>query len=75
MVGLMGYAFAVAKCYMCEKGVTFNPDLVPVFIHDSKREPLCRECVEQANRVRRANGVSPIEVMPGAYEPLRAEEL
>ena len=71
----MGYAFYVAKCYMCEKATTFNPDLVPVFIHDGKREPLCRECVRHANRVRRANGFPPIEVMPGAYEPLPAEDL
>ena len=71
----MGYAFAVAKCYMCEKATTFNPLLVPVYIHDGKHEPLCRDCVEHANKVRKVNGFPPIEVVPGAYEPLPAEEL
>jgi len=32
----MAYAFAAAKCYSCGRAFTFNPLLVPVYLHDGK---------------------------------------
>lgn len=36
---------------------------------DAVNEPLCRECVERANKARKRIGAPLIEVLPGVYEP------
>lgn len=75
----MSYLLAMGECFFCKRIFTFNPERVPsVRVKDGKpdpagaREPLCSNCVERANEVRKAHGLEPIRILPGAYE---AEEV
>jgi len=36
---------------------------------DGPREPICKECVEWANMLRKEEGAREIVPLPGAYEP------
>ena len=68
---------AMGPCYLCGRMFMFNPHAVPS-IHrrgDGVREPVCRDCIEQANRLRVEAGMDPVRIRPDAYEPLPAEEL
>ena len=71
----MGYAFATAACFGCGRDFYFNPHRVPSIRYDNVREPICLDCVNLANPRRVARGLDPIRVLPGAYEPIREEEL
>ena len=66
---MSGYYFATAACVNCGHLFTFNPDLVPSVRVNGVREPICKACVDYANPVRVKNGLEPIRVLPGAYEP------
>lgn len=65
------------RCWSCGALIAFNPDLVPsIPIGDDgqpaiggARMPLCRGCVEAANRLRAANGEPTWEIPEGAYAP------
>jgi len=35
----------------------------------------CRECVEEANEIRKEKGLEPHFIAPNAYEPVDEEEL
>lgn len=79
----MAWMFVLGHCWSCGRPFTFNPNHVPSIpvLPDGSiggglgatREPLCRTCVEQANRYREAKGASLWEIHPEAYEP--TEEL
>jgi hypothetical protein len=69
---MSGYVFAISQCYGCKIPFTYSPSLVPSIRVNGSREPICAHCVEVANPVRIANGLAPIEVLPGAYEPEEA---
>lgn len=56
--------FATGECGRCHNLFTFNPDLVPSL----NNVPFCRNCVEQANPIRKANGLAEIVILPGAYD-------
>jgi len=62
----MGYMLLICECGACHKPLTCNPDLVPSIRINGVREPLCRECVAQWERIhgRSANA------HPDAYDPL-----
>jgi hypothetical protein len=64
----MGAMFALAPCVGCGSTFTFNPDKVPSVVVRGIREPICQVCVDAANPTRVANGLDPIEVLPGAYD-------
>jgi hypothetical protein len=64
----MGWMFCTGQCVNCHKIFSFNPDLVPSTPVNGHKEPICRECVEWANPLRKARGLDPIPVLPGAYE-------
>ena len=64
----MGYLIAMAPCFGCKRVFSFNPDLVPSIRVQGNREPICAACVARANPLRIANGLEPIQVLPGAYE-------
>lgn len=61
--------FAMSACYGCKQFFSYNPDLVPSIVVDGVREPVCQSCVDVVNPRRIANGLEPINVLPGAYEP------
>jgi hypothetical protein len=64
----MGYVFVFGPCYGCRRVFSFSAERVPSIVVEGVREPICAECVERANRVRIANGMSPIVPLAGAYE-------
>lgn len=66
----MGYMFAYGTCFACHQPFTFNPNTVPS-IRDSNnvRQPVCRNCMEQANNIRVARGEAPHYIAPDAYKP------
>jgi hypothetical protein len=64
----MGYAIAIAPCIACGKLFGFNPHRVPSVVIKGTREPICRDCVEQANPERVARGLAPFTVYPDSYE-------
>jgi hypothetical protein len=68
----MGYVFVMGQCYGCKQPFSFHPNLVPSAVVEGRREPICRGCVERVNPLRVQNGLEPITILPGAYEP--AEE-
>jgi hypothetical protein len=53
----------------------FNPIRVPSIRIDGVRQPICRNCVEEANPKRLANGLPPIVPAPDAYEGCDEYEL
>ena len=75
MAKMSGYAMMFAPCLGCKQTFGFNPHLVPSWRVNGVREPVCRNCVEAANSRRVKNGDTPHPIMPGAYEPIREEEL
>lgn len=68
---MAGYVLIHAPCYACGLPMSANPKWVPS--HDG--QPVCRACMEQINRVRKANGIDPHPIHPLAYEPLPEGEL
>ena len=71
----MGYMFCMGPCCGCGKVFSFNPHDVPSAIVNGEREPICEPCVIAANPIRIANGLEPIRIRPGAYEPIDEHEL
>lgn len=69
----MGVMFLLCTCFTCKQLFTCNPDLVPALPASAtgtgEKEPVCLDCVTTANPRRIANGLEPITVLPGAYEP------
>ena len=70
-----GWCFATAPCFGCGLPFSFNPHKVPSVRHEGIRKPVCRVCVELANPERVKNGLEPIAILPGSYDPMREEEL
>lgn len=66
-----GFVFATAACGACKQIFTFNPRKVPSL----NNVPFCRECVEAANPIRKANGLPEIPILSDAYGACREEEL
>jgi hypothetical protein len=71
----MGYAFMIADCLVCKRAFSFNPNLVPSHRVNGVKEPVCRDCIEAANPVRKKKGLAPLTYAPGAYEPVDEAEL
>ena len=57
------------ECFGCKQPMAFNSSHVPSIRIAGKREPFCRQCVETANPIRKANGLPPLVIHPEAYEP------
>lgn len=66
---MSGYMIVLGTCVGCGTTFGFNADRVPSVVVNGSREPICRNCVARANPVRAKNGLDPIVVLPGAYEP------
>ena len=69
----MGYMVAIGRCLCCGRHFTFHPERVPSLTVEGRREPVCRTCVDNVNPTRKANGLSEIVPLPGAYEAGREE--
>jgi hypothetical protein len=71
----MGYAFVIGSCVSCKRTFTFNPVRVPSIRVNGVREPVCRNCIEEANPKRVALGLEPFIIQPDAYDPVDENEL
>lgn len=72
----MGYVMVTGNCIGCGRLFSFNPVRVPSSSAvTGKREPICEGCVARINPIRVRNGLAPIDVLPGAYEPAHESEL
>lgn len=66
------FMVVLGRCAVCGQVFSFNPNKVPSVRVDGKREPICRACIEMANKVRIDGGMEPFPVLEDAYE---AEEI
>ena len=65
-------------CWSCGRIIGFNPEKVPSIpvgedghpAIGGDRKPLCRDCVEAANVIRRAEGGPVWTIDDDAYEPV-----
>lgn len=71
----MGYVIMFGTCIGCGRPFAFNPHRVPSVRVNGVREPVCRECIERVNAIRKEKGLEPFEIPADAYEPLPEEEL
>jgi len=76
------WAHMMSLCCLCHQIFSYNPHKVPsIRLKAGKpdptgeRETICKACMDRANAVRRARGLPELPILPGAYEPLPAEEL
>jgi len=64
----MGYISIIGQCYSCGKPFHFHPNLVPSLRINGVREPICKDCVDRANPIRKKKGLPEITYEPDAYE-------
>lgn len=60
----MGYITVTGICLSCKKLFCFHPSKIPSL----KGEPICKECVDSANRMRKKMGLPLITYANDAYE-------
>lgn len=69
----MSYMWCHGHCYTCGVFMSFNPVKVPSLpghlTKSGEKEPICEACIHKANPERKKNGLPPITILPGAYEP------
>lgn len=65
----LGCYLMFGHCIGCGRLFGFNPHKVPSLLVDNVREPVCLDCVNRVNPVRRAKGLEEIVPLPGAYDP------
>ena len=67
---MSGYMMVHTACVACSRVVGINPTHCPSLRVNGEREPICRVCFNEWNRVHRvARGLDPIPLHPQAYEP------
>ncbi len=66
---MTGYMIAMGACIGCKQPFSFNPDHVPSIRINGNREPICANCVDRVNPIRRRNGLEPIVPHADAYGP------
>lgn len=64
----MAFMFVLGQCCNCHKMFSFNADLVPSVQIKGTKEPICKDCVEWANPLRKQRNLAEIYIPPGAYE-------
>lgn len=76
----MPFMHAIGFCIACGNIFSFNPERVPcirasratgklVVDPSADREPICRNCFERQNAIRREMGNPEVPLLPGAYDP------
>jgi hypothetical protein len=63
-----GYMMLIAECFACGRLMTCNPNRVP----SVQNQPICKECMEEVNRLRVEAGMETFFVPDDAYEPTPA---
>lgn len=72
----MAWVFMLANCGCCSRPFTFNPMKVPSFAAPGeKKQPVCQDCLDAINKVRKEKGMSHAPALPGAYEPCHESEI
>ena len=72
----MGYVTAMSPCVGCGRVFSYNPMLVPsCSAVTGKREPICAECMAQANAKRKEMGLEPHPIAEDAYQAIPESEL
>ena len=72
----MGYAYLLCDCVACFKPIMCNPNLVPSLRVKGVKQPICRKCAERWNTIHRtSNGLEPVPIEDGAYDPCNELEL
>jgi len=69
------YALMNSECLGCGAVFSYNPKRVPSLPIDGVRQPICKTCIEVANRERIEKGDEPHAIHPDAYAPVSAEEI
>lgn len=69
------YGNCFAECFGCRKLFNFHPNHVPSVLVNEEREPICRDCVERVNPLRKDKGLEPIEIDARAYDIFEEHEL
>jgi hypothetical protein len=67
-----GFMWAMGPCLACGQVFAFDPERVPSLRWpqpDGPREPVCSSCMARANARRKAAGLPPHPILPGAYPP------
>lgn len=64
----MGFVAVLGPCIRCKRPFVYSPTRVPSIRIDGVRHPICATCVEEVNPLRIANGLPPINPLPGAYD-------
>ena len=69
------------ECWSCKRSMRFDPEGVPRIVIDERgvpridgaghriRAPICGDCMETVNAVRKHRGLKQIPVPDGAYGP------
>ena len=71
----MGYALCMGTCLICKHTFTFNPVKVPSLRIDGTKEPICKSCIERANKEKVAKGIEPFIIPDDAYTACNEAEL
>jgi len=71
----MAFVFVTSPCFGCGKPFSYHPNKVPSITHEGTRKPVCADCVERVNPLRKKNGLQPIVPLPGAYEAADESEI
>lgn len=72
---MSGVYFCMGQCIACGALISFNPHKVPSLTVEGRRQPICKVCHEKWNKIHRVDqGLEPIPVLEGAYEPVDESE-
>jgi hypothetical protein len=71
----MAFVSMTSACVRCGRLFFYNPLRVPSVVVNGQREPLCRPCVEWANRERAAKGLATWPIHHDAYEAVDEQEI
>lgn len=71
----MAYAMAYSPCLRCGIVFGYNPNKVPSFRVEGKREPVCSTCIDVINLMRLQKGLDAFVWDDDAYEPIHESEL
>lgn len=79
----MGYVLCIGTCCFCKGIFGFNPLKVPSVKVDGNgdpdpngdKAPICENCMERGNAMRRSKGLEPFPILPGAYEAVNENDL
>jgi len=69
---MSGFMFCTGPCINCGTVISFNPSYVPSVRYpapDGPKEPLCRRCATEFNRIIVRRGDRPVPIHPDAYDP------